>query len=537
MLCPSEPSVQNPDIGAYVQRGRQAMMERRFDDAREIYQQILALDPAQPRAWLALSALAQSQGDFRESVRAVRSAVPAWKRSGSQQFITELSMRLLVLGEYKDARDIIALSDWSDPVVLRYSMGLVQYLGLTDAHQEALALADHALSRIGNPPSSLLLARANALRHLGRMQEATEAFERCIASDPMNAEAHWALAHHQRSARPGDRVTRIRRAIAHTKPGLEDAIYLQYALFKELDDADRTEEAWQALQVGASAKRQGIRYADSAYEENYHALMHACNEAFFLDARRDEPRYLPQQGPIFVVGLPRSGTTLLERMLGNHPDVMLAGELNDFPMQMAWESGRFIGEIVDKQGLQNYLEMDFRALGAGYQERTSWRLEEKKLLVDKLPNNVINAAFIHRALPDAKIICLRRGAMDSCFSTFKHLFSGTSYPYSYDLTEMANHYRRFIHLTEHWQRLMPNAFLCVDYEALVTSPEEALSRVAAFCGLSTHVGMEDVKKNLTPSATASSSQVREGIHTRNLESWKRYEGQLGRLVASFEARD
>lgn len=523
--------MQSPDISAHVQRGRQAMMERRFDDARAIYQQILALDPAQPRAWLALSALAQSQGDFREALRAARSAVPSWKGSGSHQFITELSMRLLVLGEYKEARDLITSADWSDPIVLRYSMGLVQYLGLTEAHQEALDLADHAISRIGNAPSSLLFARANALRYLGRMQEATEAYERCIALDPLHAEAHWSLAHHSTSQPPGARIARIRKAISHTQAGSEEAIYLQYALFKELDDAGNVEDAWSALRTGAAMKRATIRYTDATSAIGFETLRRVCDEVFLRDPQSMQMARPGQQTPIFIVGLPRSGTTLLERMLGNHPNVQLAGELNDFPSQLAWEVNGFVGELPRPEMQETYRGMDFAALGDGYLQRTSWRLKGAGFLVDKLPNNVVNAGFIHKALPNAKIICLRRHAADSCFSTFKHLFSGAAYPFSYDMGEMIAHYRRFDRLATYWQETIPDAFLSVDYEGLVEHTEDTLRQVSDFCGLSNHAGLTAVERNAAPSATASSSQIRDKVHARNIGNWSRYQAYLGDLAS------
>lgn len=518
--------MQNPDVSTYVQRGRQAMMERRFDDAREIYQQILALDPAQPRAWLALSALAQSQGDFRESVRAVRSAASAWRRSGSQQFITELSRRLLVLGEYKEVRDIVTAADWSDPVILRYSMGLVQYLGLADAHQEALDLAEHALSRIGNAPASLVLARANALRHLGRMAEATEAYERCIVMDPLNAEAHWSLAQHIKSFRPGARVQRIRKAVTHTAEGSEDAIYLQYALFKELDDAGDFSEAWRALEAGARMKRATIHYNPLDHEASTRQLQEQCNAELIGSMKRQLPETEAPYTPIFVVGLPRSGTTLLERILGNHPDVASAGELNDFPLQLSWETGRFHGEYLAAKSLEACAGIDFPSLGRGYLDRTRWRAGSKRYLVDKLPNNVMHAGFIHMALPEAKIICMRREKNDSCFSTFKHLFSGNAYPFSYDLNEMFRHYGRFTDLVEHWSRVLDDHFLVVDYEQLAREPANEIRRVAGFCGLAYEPGMLDLQGNATPSATASSSQVRQPIHARNVAAWERYSAML-----------
>ena len=519
------------DIDVLVMQGRQALAAGAFAEARERYQAILRLDSAQPRAWLALSAIAQRNGDFRDSVRTARSAVPSWKQSGSQQFITELSMRLLVLGEYKEARDLISSADWSDPIVLRYSMGLVQYLGLAEAHQEALELADHAISRIGNAPSTLLFARANALRYLGRMQEATEAYERCIAMDPLHAEAHWSLAHHAPSIPSGARVPRIRKAISHTQSSSEEAIYLQYALFKELDDAGDSLEAWRVLEAVSRSKRRLVRYADSEGELTYRTLMEVCDADFLARGRGRESAQATGFNPIFIVGLPRSGTTVLERMLGNHPRITLAGELNDFQLQMSWEANRFIGEFPDAGVLRSMLDVDFASLGKNYLKRTAWRLQEgASHLVDKLPNNILHAGFIRRALPDAKLVCLRRNMMDSCFSTFKHLFSGAAYPYSYDLTEMAGHYQRFARLAAHWQSLMPENFMIVDYDDLVEHPGDVLARVAQFCDLPFQHDMADIERNRAPSATASSSQVREGVHTRNIGSWRRYENQLAGLL-------
>lgn len=518
--------MQNPDIGAYVQRGRQAMAERRFDDARGIYKQILELDPAQPRAWLALSALAQSQGDFRESVRTVRSAVPAWKQSGSQQFITELSRRLLVLGEYKEVRDLIASANWSDPVVLRYSMGLVQYLGLAEAHQEALDLADYAISRIGNAPVSLVLARANALRYLGRVEEATGAYEHCIAMDPLNAEAHWSLAQHDKSLRPGSRVSRLRKAIAHTADGSEDAIYLQYALFKELDDAGDFVEAWRALIAGARMKRATFQYDPSHHDVSLQQLRQLCSPEFIRGSKRASSTAEDSHVPIFIVGLPRSGTTLLERILGNHMRVSSAGELNDFPLQLSWETGQFHGEYLGPRALAACAGIDFHQLGKNYLDRTQWRAVGKQYLIDKLPNNVMHAGFIHMALPEARIICMRRERNDSCFSTFKHLFSGSAYPFSYELREMANHYQRFADLIGHWGSVLDDRFMVVDYEQLIGESEEVVRRVVEFCGLAYEPGMLNLQENTSPSATASSSQVRQPMHARNVASWTRYEAML-----------
>lgn len=521
--------MQNEDISAMVARGRQALNERRFDDAQQIYRDILAQDPNQPRAWLALSAIAQAQGRYRDAVTAAREAAEAWKRSGVQTFITEVSMRLLVLGEYRLASELIQSADWNDPVILRYAQGLVQYLGLAEAHEDALRLADHAIARQGGAPAALAFARATALRHLGRMDEATEAYEQAIATDPLHGEAHWALAHHARSQTPGERLPRLRKAIAHIGAENEDSVYLQYALFKELDDADQLADAWKALETGARMKRKSLHHSRSTEDAQYNELKALCTREFVTAPGASQAR--AAHAPVFIVGLPRSGTTLVERMLGNHPVVRSAGELNDFGAQLQWELDRFTSEPLGSEELQAVASIDFDALGRGYLERTAWRADGARLLIDKLPNNLLHAGFIHRALPEARIICVRREPMDSCFSTFKHLFSGNAYPYSYHLDEMAAHYRRFEALVQHWKKVLPDRWLVVDYENVVRDPIGWAEHLAQFCGLAYDPAMARIQDNTAPAATASSSQVREGVHDRNIGSWQRY----SRWIASMGA--
>lgn len=519
--------MQIQDINALVAQGRQALSERRFDDARRIYQGMLEQDPTQARGWLALSAIAQQEGNRREAVSAARSAADAWRNSSSQAFLGEVCVRLLLLGEYRLVRELILQADWNDPLVLRVSPGLVQYLGLVEAHDDALRLADHAAENSVGVLPGLLYARATALRHLGRMEEATRAFEQCIAADPLHAEAHWALAHHARSEPAGDRVPRLRKAIAHVTAETEDAVYLQYALFKELDDADRIDEAWAALERGAALKRKRLRYTSAQDDETYAQLRAVCSREFITAAGASQAR--AEHAPVFIVGLPRSGTTVVERMLGSHPAVRSAGELNDFIAQMSWEADRFLGEPLRQPGLEAVQGVDFDALGRGYLERTQWRAEGARLLIDKLPNNLLHAGFIHRALPEARIICVRRNPMDSCFSTFKHLFSDNAYPFSYDLNEMAAQYRRFEALVAHWSRVLPDRWLLADYEDVMRDPEGWARHIADFCGIEYDPAMIQIERNTAPAATASSSQVREGLHVRNIGSWQRY----ARWVASM----
>lgn len=522
--------MQPADIETRIQQARLALMERRFDDARIVYQEIVEAHPEHIRAWLALSALAQNRLEFREAVSMARNAGRAFRDSGDDSAIAELCMRLLMLGEYRPARETILSADWNSAVVLKHSMGLVQYLGLTDAHAEALQLADLAASKLAKGSVPLIFARANALRHMGRMQEATIAYEQCLALDPLHAEAHWTLAHHQPSEVAGSRVSRIRKAIAHTDAQSEDAAYLQYALFKELDQAGETEDAWRALALGSRIKSRAVQL-DPAIEDAKFAALAELFTPEFLRERADgnaEPHV-----PVFIVGLPRSGTTVLERMLANGAGVRSAGELNDFPQQLAWELNRFLGEIPGRQALRASRGIDYASLGEGYFARTIWRAGGATHLIDKLPNNLYLAGYIHKAIPNAKIVCLKRDPMDSAFSAYKHLFSGNAYPWSYDLAAAGAHYQRFARLVEHWTAVMPETFLSVGYESLVSNPQSVVQEVAAFCGIPYQSEMTELSRNPAPSATASSSQIRSPLHAGNLRNWVRYEHHLVPLSRSL----
>jgi len=233
--------------------------------------------------------------------------------------------------------------------------------------------------------------------------------------------------------------------------------------------------------------------------------------------------------PVFIVGMPRSGTTLLERILGSHPDIEDAGELLDFVRQMRWCADAAGDKLLDLD-LARKAEgtVDWAELGRRYLDRTQWRAKGKPVYTDKLPPNFLNVAYIARALPQARILHMVRGSMDTCFSNLKMLFAG-AYPPSYDQIEMADHFRGYRALMTHWHEAFPGRILDVHYDQLVNEPERVAREVLEFCGLPWHEGIAAIEKRSGTVATASTAQVREPIHQRFLEQWRRYEAHLGPL--------
>jgi hypothetical protein len=233
---------------------------------------------------------------------------------------------------------------------------------------------------------------------------------------------------------------------------------------------------------------------------------------------------------VFIVGLPRSGTTLLERILGNHSMVAAAGELNDFPRQLRWCADRHGHALLDPALLEASDDVDFTELGRRYLEQSQWRAGDRPFYVDKLPPNFMLLGFIRRALPQARVVHLVRDPMDVCFSNYRAMF-GSAYGYSYGFESLAHHHGQYRRLMRHWHAAMPGFVLDLPYELLVRDSEAAARRLFDFCGLPFEPGCGDNTRNAGAVATLSSAQVRQPIHARGLGEWRRYARQLGPLRA------
>lgn len=511
-----------------LQRARAFESKGDLASARAVYHAILKIDDGQVFVHMRLSAIAQVTGHYRASLGHALKAADAVRANRDWKQLSAVARRLLSFDEHAAVHALIMGADWTDPDLLANSAILSQQLWLTDHFAEALRLIEVASARV-QPSHVLSYSRANALRYCGRMDEATAEYERCIELAPDYAYAHWSLAYHEAAGVPGARIDRIRRAQAQTAASAIEQAYLSYALFKEFDEANDTGPAWAALQAGARTKRQSIRYDSAREQQGFSAMRRLVTGDFMKEA--GAPADPEQRVPIFIVGLPRSGTTVLERILGNHSQVTSAGELNDFTSALSWHTDRFPGNALDVAHIERVGAVDFSAVGETYLARTRYRAPGGGYLIDKNPMNFFNAALICKALPRARIICVNRAPMDSCFSNLKELFSGEAYGYSYDLDELAGHYLRFRALGEHWKAVLPDQTHFVDYEDLVADPLGTSKRVMDFCGLPHEPACIDITRNQSPVSTASSSQVRQPINAKGINAWSRYAAQLEPLRA------
>jgi tetratricopeptide (TPR) repeat protein len=507
---------------------------QRFEAARDLasaqaeYEAILELDGRHIPARLRMSRFEQFRGRYGRARHHALQAADAARLAGSTRHLSHVTLRLLDFSEDVEVASVILSADWNDPDVVAQLPALAQHLWLTGRYEDALRFLDAIIPRL-RPHPLLLFTRANVLRYLGRMEEAGAHYEQSLALRPDFADAHWAVATHGRSNPPRARLERLQAAQArHPMDSVEQA-HLHYALFRELDHAGDTTSAWDALARGASIMRRHAPHEAQAQDQRLQALM---ADDWLPPAHRAVQATQPV--PVFVVGLPRSGTTLLDRILGNHGWVTSVGERNDFAAAVSEVSDRFFNNLAGNHDAGALRDIDHAAVGHAYLQRLARHATATAVAVDKNPQNLFNLPLILRALPQARVLVLARDPMDVAFSNFKELFQGQAYAYSYDLADLAAHVRIAHGWMQHWAAAAPEAVRLVQYESLVSDTDATVATILDFLRLPRQQGLDDIIGNRSPVATASSAQVREPINTRGIGAWRRYARQLEPLRALLE---
>jgi tetratricopeptide (TPR) repeat protein len=516
---------QAPDGPALWQRAQQQVMDGQLDAATASLRALLAAHPAQVGARMLLASVILGTGRMREATTQMRLA--ANSIPSDVELLVRVAQALSRLGETNAARGCMA-----HPIVATTRSGpaltalghVCQGLGL---NAEALHLMDRARAT-GYDNADFRYFRGLQLQFNGRMEEAEEEMERCLRMGPTFGRASLSLARIRKQTAESNHVAFIRSRLASVEPGSEDHAAFEFALHKELDDLGQLDDAWAALERGNAVMAARLPY-DGAAEERLFDRIIDCFDADFL-GRPGKTFYGPT--PIFIVGMPRSGTTLIERILGNHPQVTSAGELPDLARQLRWVADRHGHPLLDDPLLDDVPRLDFEEVGRRYLEQTQWRANGRPFYVDKLPPNFMLVGCIRRALPAAKVVHMVRDPIDVCFSNYRAMF-GDAYAYAYDFERLAQHHRQYQRLMQHWRQAAPCFVLDLPYADLVQDTESACRRLLEFCGLPYEPGL-DHTRNTASVATLSSAQVRQPIHARGLGEWRRYESRvepLRRLLA------
>jgi tetratricopeptide (TPR) repeat protein len=394
-------------------------------------------------------------------------------------------------------------------------------------YERALSLYEGLLRETPQDPD-LHLSVAHVLKTLGRTQEAVESYRAAVAVKPNHGEAYWSLANLKTYRFTDDELAHMRREEAAAAIRLADRYHLCFALGKALEDRREYGESFVFYERGNTLKQSERPYLPGVIEMNARLQSLVCTQEFF---RGRQGVGCESAAPVFIVGLPRSGSTLLEQILASHSKVEGTTELADIPRLVqdlqgrkhSNESPRYPGALAELG------PEDFKRFGENYLADTRiYRSQGKSLFIDKNPNNFRHLGLIHLILPNAKIIDARRSAMACCFSNFKQLFA-VGQRFTYGLDPIARYYRSYVELMDHWDTVLPGMILRVQHEHVVNDLEGNVRRILEFCELEFESSCIEFYKTERSVNTASSEQVRRPIFREGLDQWRHFEPWLGPL--------
>jgi tetratricopeptide (TPR) repeat protein len=357
---------------------------------------------------------------------------------------------------------------------------------------------------------------AVALSFVGRTQDAEAAFEALIALEPQSGRPHHTLAGLRKQTPTHNHIARL-KAVYSAARNPQDHLLLGYALAKELEDIGDAQDSFRWLSKANAEHRATLPYAFSADAAIFDAI-----EANW-GALGSPPDDAPTEAPVFVIGMPRTGTTLVDRIIGSHPQMESAGELQALPVAVKMATGTRTRTVLDPETVRLAASCDMTKIGQAYLDRAiHHRRDLARRFIDKFPGNFFYVGLIARALPNAVFVCLRRHPMDVVLSNFKNLFATTSryYDYSYDLAEIAEYYVRFDRLMAFWREQLPGRVLEIRYEDLVADQERQTRRLLAHCGLDWSDRCLDFHNSTAPVSTPSAAQVRRPIYKDSIEKWR-----------------
>ncbi len=389
-------------------------------------------------------------------------------------------------------------------------------LGEQDA---AIALYNGMLAERPDDPD-VHLWLAHALKTVGRTSEAVEAYRAAAEARPDFGDAYWSLANLKSYRFSDEEIARMRAEEASPAIALADRYHLCFALGKALEDRSETAGSWRYYAQGNGLKRSESRYRPEIIETNTSKQIEVCTSEFFS---RRAGWGAPARDPIFILGLPRSGSTLLEQILASHSQVEGTQELADVQRIVLELQGRDL-DLDDPRYpavLADLTEQDFRRLGDKYLADTRVYRTGRPVFIDKMPNNFRHIGLIHLMLPGATIIDARRDPMSCCFSNLKQLFA-QGQEFAYSIEDISRYYRTYLELMRHWDEVLPGRVLRVHHEEVVANLEGSVRRMLDHCGLPFEPACVDFHKTRRSVRTPSSEQVRQPIFRDGLDQWKAY---------------
>jgi len=517
----------------YNNLGTLLQQDRKFEEAEHALRKAIQQNPNYIEAHNNLALLLSSQKQEVEALRILGDALKFAPKNVQTLLLTakiQLRRNNLVAAE-QAAR--LALQE--EPENAEALTVLGQVLHETDRYEEALEVLDRAVRKTPDNPEALNFYGV-ALKSVGRLDEAREHILRSLK---LNDSMYGAYANLNDlvdfSEGVGEELFNRMEAIFETIPNAEAEPFLalHFAYAKALDDRGQHEKALEHYIVGGRMKRAQLDYKESDTHDFFDGIRAAFPKEVFEN--RTFPG-LDDERPVFIVGMPRSGSTLVEQILSSHPDIYGAGEVKYL--------ARALGQLRDRfPSLPKYPEMMAKITPAqlgivakNYQQALGQGAGESKRITDKLLTNYFFLGIINLLFPNAKVINTRRDPVDTCLSGFTKLFKDDM-PHSYDLSELGRYYGKYRQLMEHWEKVLPDGFMTVvQYEDVVANTEKEAKRLIEFLGLPWNEKCVDFHKSDRPVKTASVAQVRKPIYKTSVQRWKKYGPGLQPLVDAIDGK-
>jgi len=510
-----------------LQKAEKAWKQSDFSTARAVSNQILAREPNNIPALHMLAKIETEEGHIPETERLLKKVCEL--APDSAKSMSDLARFYTVQHRHNEAVNYLQRSVDLDQTNSQAQLALANallLLGLSEralqAYEAAAALTEAASS------ANAILGRAHALRALGRSDESVEIYRQCIKQDIRPAESYWCLSSLRTYAFADTDLKSMQQLRSVPECSTSDQVYLDFAIAKALDDKQQFDQAWRHYERANTARRSEVYYDGATVENDFNSIMSASVKRFTPQIENSTETAIP----IFIVGMPRSGSTLLEQILVSHSQVEGTSEL---PYMLSL--GKHLLTSADDRHpppITRLSDQQIKEVGASYLQATlQHRPQGTPFFIDKMPDNFQMIGLIARVLPQAKIIDARRDPLDTCIGNYRQFYPQGK-TFTYDLFELGEYYKQYKRIMEHWDVQLPGKVLRINYEELINNTENEISRLLSFCNLAWEEPCLNFHKTQRSINSASSEQVRQPLYNTAIGFWRHYENQLEELKDTFQ---